>query len=516
MPVTIQDICALPDLGLTVVAGQSGTGRDVRWVHVSEVTDPTPWLQGDELLLTTGLKIGPDEDFREYVHRLADAGLAGIGFGVGLEHGDVPPAMIAAADERGIPVLRIPVDTPYMAISEAVSNMLAADRYDAIGRAFEAQQQLTKAALGSEKTLVREIARQLQGWAIQTDAAGEVLQAWPPESLERMPGLLPDLVRARESGGKGSASIISPGASTVIQPMSVDGLPRGFLLVGVDRPLGPYERLVLTAAVALLTLEAERSRSISARLHQLRSSVLAEALRDLQPSREAVRQIASWGVDSSAIRICVLLTTGGQAARLLLDRVIRLLSDADMPGAATLYQNGSDVLVAVLLPDASESTESLAAMVRQAEDVYLGIGDQYPVTELHRSFGGALQAASIGRSEHQSVTGFSDLAAMQLLLKSNNLDSLYTFLDRVLGPLRADQATGKNATLRQTLEVFLSCNGHWNEAASQLQVHRHTLRSRMEKIAVLTGRDPDSAYARMELWLALLIEGSFGQRSSLG
>ena len=47
----------LRDLEVRLVAGQSGIDNAVRWVHISEIVDPTPWLSGGELLLTTGLQL---------------------------------------------------------------------------------------------------------------------------------------------------------------------------------------------------------------------------------------------------------------------------------------------------------------------------------------------------------------------------------------------------------------------------------------------------------------------------
>ena len=55
---TVRDIVGLPDLSLGVAAGSEGLGTEIRWLHVSELADPTPWLEGGELLLTTGLGVG--------------------------------------------------------------------------------------------------------------------------------------------------------------------------------------------------------------------------------------------------------------------------------------------------------------------------------------------------------------------------------------------------------------------------------------------------------------------------
>ena len=75
----------LRELELEIAAGEAGLDRAVRWVHISELADPTPWLSGGELLLTTGLQLG--EDPAGYVGRLVQHGLTGLGFGVGFVDG---------------------------------------------------------------------------------------------------------------------------------------------------------------------------------------------------------------------------------------------------------------------------------------------------------------------------------------------------------------------------------------------------------------------------------------------
>ena len=50
----------LRDLDVHVRAGAESLDAPVRWVHISELEDPTPWLSGGELLLTTGLQLGDE------------------------------------------------------------------------------------------------------------------------------------------------------------------------------------------------------------------------------------------------------------------------------------------------------------------------------------------------------------------------------------------------------------------------------------------------------------------------
>ena len=57
---------------LRLMAGEGNATQPIRWVHASELEDPTPWLKGGEVILTTGMGVGstPAKQ-RAYVTRLA-------------------------------------------------------------------------------------------------------------------------------------------------------------------------------------------------------------------------------------------------------------------------------------------------------------------------------------------------------------------------------------------------------------------------------------------------------------
>src|SRR3712207_4772152 len=90
VPVTVSQLLGNPTLGLTRHARAAAVDRPISWVHVSELADPTPFLEGGELLLTTGLALEPGPALADYVRRLADAGVVGLGLGTGLGHETVP------------------------------------------------------------------------------------------------------------------------------------------------------------------------------------------------------------------------------------------------------------------------------------------------------------------------------------------------------------------------------------------------------------------------------------------
>ena len=79
----------------------------MRWVHITELLDPTPWLRGGELLLThracssTGAKAQ-----RELIERLAEHEIAGLGFGTGFAHKKLPAALAERRAQARLPAVR--------------------------------------------------------------------------------------------------------------------------------------------------------------------------------------------------------------------------------------------------------------------------------------------------------------------------------------------------------------------------------------------------------------------------
>jgi PucR family transcriptional regulator, purine catabolism regulatory protein len=132
MELTVESL--IGELGLELVSGRSAGHAHVRWVHSTELSDPTPWLKGGELLLTTGLQLKGPKAQRELVGRLADHEIAGLGFGTGFAHKRLPAALLAAARSREFPLFEVPYELPFIAITERVFTHLLDERYEILER----------------------------------------------------------------------------------------------------------------------------------------------------------------------------------------------------------------------------------------------------------------------------------------------------------------------------------------------------------------------------------------------
>ena len=122
------------ELGLQLASGEQSAHAHVRWVHSSELPDPTPWLKGGELLLTTGMQLPSPRIQRELIARLSEHDIAGLGFGTGFAHRRLPAALVGEARKRDFPVFEVPYELPFIAITERAFARLLDERYEMLQR----------------------------------------------------------------------------------------------------------------------------------------------------------------------------------------------------------------------------------------------------------------------------------------------------------------------------------------------------------------------------------------------
>src|SRR4051812_41081536 len=166
-------------VGLDLAAGRESASTPVRWVHITELPDPTPWLSGGELLLTTGIQLDDADKQRAFVSRLAGHGLAGLGFGTGFDHDKLPPALVDQARKLSFPVFDVPYEVPFIAITEKAFTRLVNEQYEVLQRGTAIHKRLERLVIEENglPAVVDELGRAIGGTVVVLDARGERLAA---------------------------------------------------------------------------------------------------------------------------------------------------------------------------------------------------------------------------------------------------------------------------------------------------------------------------------------------------
>ncbi|MGW7005354.1 PucR family transcriptional regulator [Streptomyces sp. NPDC054933] len=517
MPPTLASLVRTSALKLTVLAGGDRLDAAVRWVHTSELDDPTPYLEGGELLLTTGLKLGTDADaLRDYVYRLADAGVVGLGFGVGLGHDAVPEPLVSAAEERGLPLLRVPRPTPFIAISKAVSAAIAADQYKAVTTGLEAQRELTRAALAPDGTgaLLSRLAAHLDGWAALYDASGAVVAASPDWAGRRAARLGGEIERLRARPAPASAAVAGPGGAddrVEIQSLGTGRRPRGFLAVGTAERLDTPARYVVHAAVALLTLSLEQSRTLQDAERRFGAALLRMLLAGETGHARTVAGRRYGTLLERPVRVLIAEASQrpDKGERGDPEAALALLADQAEAAAARaaepLLTSLDGPRLTVLAADGGGVLAACAEYVEAAEVLAAGLSAAAPADEVPAAGSQAERALAVAHRRARALVEHDEVGAGSILPLLGD-DAVKAFAEGLLRPLRDHDATSRG-DLVKSLRAWLSRHGQWDAAAADLGVHRHTLRYRMRRVEEILGRSLDDPDVRMELWLALKSDG---------
>nr|WP_220479533.1 PucR family transcriptional regulator ligand-binding domain-containing protein [Halosaccharopolyspora lacisalsi] len=264
---TVSELADITRLGLVLRAGSAGADRLISWVHSSELTNPAQFLSGSELLLTTGLALPSSAAGQAaYVRKLADAGLAGLGFGIELGHDEIPSPLLVAADEAGLPVLEEPHRTPFIEISKTVSHVLA-DRNSAEARRIEsACNALTTAAMHADDLggLVTWLTAELSCWALLLDPRGRLTHAEPASASRHGPAVADDLDRLRATRPPSSAGCSADGQAIAVHSLGGATKLTGFLVVGRARTFTTTDHHITHIAGSLLTIALTQAKPVAA------------------------------------------------------------------------------------------------------------------------------------------------------------------------------------------------------------------------------------------------------------
>jgi purine catabolism regulator len=489
----------LSEVGLELAAGHASAGRSVRWVHATELTDPTPWLTGGELLLTTGIQLDSDERQREVVQRIADHGIAGVGLGVGFGHRTLPAALLEAAEERELPVFEVPYEVPFIAITERAFAHLVSEQYEALRRSTAIGGRLERLVLEERglDEVMRTVADAIGGSATVLGARGETIASSGP--LEAADW---DALRAATSAGGVVAAPLDERA-LVLPVVGRDRAPAQAWLAGVcDHALGDFERLILQQASTVVALELMRLRIARDTERRLAGDVLAEALTGRLHPEELAARLRPFGLGDE-VAVLAFDTADAGAAEPQLDAA---LARADVRALVAIR----GALLCAIVDGAGRDVVELARRMRgELGGAEAGVAAAASRTAsaqvLRRSFHEArcaLEAVRHLNGDAPDVASHSDLGSFALLLSLQDDEALNSFCDSVLsGVVEGDPDYAEE--LLRSLDAYLEHNGHWERAAAQVFCHRHTLRYRIRRVEELTGRSLGNPRDRIEFWLAL-------------
>jgi|GEM_PF-162665 len=536
MTLTMQDVMADPMFertAPTVEAGEAGMSGTVRWAYTNERYDIASFLSGGELVIIEGsalLSHMDDNEIIRYVDTLVDAGVAGLAIELVEGVRTVPPAMIAHANTRALPVIGMHRRMPFVDLCQSINTaivknqLLVQVRTDALATTMRTRLATARSAQDVAKTL--------------NDIFGESVAIFDSDGL-----------------------VVAHSGPT-IRPADAGRPAERTLVLDVRKNGGPLASIEITQRNRLA--DGQIAEQVSEVIRQVlpafiqtqpRNAMLAHVLRGPANERHATEQEAG---DAAAILQAIGLDSTNQLVPFVIgmdsvsssiDAVSRCLSGegtATISGGDGDDENGVDhiggriggapaqgaeegnivadegIVVDVLegnllfglyaasLGSTDRGNSGSSASAGKQSDSIAGtrlerrLADASALPGIWCIYGRAVSSVGMLLDEcgllqfaaremppaAGTVANLLDAAPKRLLGIERTRDAAGTLQSLMLG----DALLGHDSLLR-TLEACFDTGGNISKACGLLGIHRQTMYNRLEKIGDMTGVSKDDCMA---------------------
>lgn len=454
--------------------------RTISWCAPTEHMDPTPFLSVNALVLTNGMGLNV-RDYRiwdAYVERLVSVPVSALAFGVGAAHLDLPAGLIQACRDRGLPLLELPPEVPFVLVMRHVDLILASERSEELRKGWELADECTRLAAGGHS-----LAEVLARVAHVIDARVAVIDQ---NGFE--------LMSAGEAGGGTSRTTLRlPSDDSHRFRLMIEGLKSSIVLQPV---LGP-----VAAVIAMQLSYTLGSRSP---LHSPEAARFMEALYSGNgPALSSLRRFAlESGFNPDLTWGSVLIAGSGDTAPARL-RAVAWRARVHLQSCFTTVKFMEEAGLTTLLVQQSSASGELIEAVRDlfsdAPELSVVVSDCGSTSELPLSL--QLARRQLG-SPGVTLAPLADLTGIAQGLPNPGLVAISR---RLLAPLR----TAERSSLMETLEAYLRLSGNSRAICRELFIHRNTLSYRLTKIEELLRADFTDGQVRATYMLALtVVKGS--------
>jgi len=527
-----------------IVAGYQTLDNVVKGVTIMEAPDIVNWLAGGELLLTSlySAPVGT-LNYKDFVKKLAEKGVAAIAIKVGRFVERIPEDMIEAANQYGLPIIELDanvrfVDVMYPIMAELFNNQVVKlNYYKIIQERFTA---LALHCLGLEKiikTLEELIGnpvavydrnfKSMSTTTPQLEIFIEVADLFQRESLNDKLSFYRQMVKFPDLGEE-------PVPQVVVPIRAFNQVKAYLTVVEINKRLQEMDLICLEHAATVVTLDLVKKVAVQEVEQKFQNDLLENLITGNTALNNTLERAALIGWDLTKSYTIVLFD---------IDNIDGILADSkENPDKMYLQGLKSDVIsiitnsvrnhtknfilgtkndaIILLWPSTGDHSGHLDLIKKTGKEIQeqikkkvktvsvaIGIGDvALKVDEIPRSFKEARDAITFGRmiQGKHVIEAFSELGVFRILCKFAERNELHTFVPKPLLILMEHDRTNETDLLK-TLEIFLDCNGNASKAAKKLFIHYKTILYRLERIKEITGMDLATNEHRLEIEMGLKI-----------
>jgi purine catabolism regulator len=519
-----------------LVAGEKGLNRQIRWVHILEITHFEKLIHGQEMILTTGLGFNLDtESSVTYMEKLIQQNASCLCIEIGQYFEQVSDELIELADQAGFPLILFPHTVRFVDITQDLHSLIINRHHKMLQELESISREFYRLTLNAQGTsnVLKLLHKSTQNQIVYRPLHGNPLffPSMPPDQQEAMLQFLDTCGEELYGIKPNSAPNLHEYGDYTLVSKPVGALEQtwAYLIMSCPRKPQEYEYLLMESASLSIAQELLRTRYMEERKLFSENLWVDELISGRLEEEQQIKALI--GPDFKALnelnfRVCLIEIENlyemntipseneRESIRLHLSLILRaafekyyfrpLITLKNNRLAVIALDLRSKVPTKIRLQQALESLQDIGSDERLKDlKLLIGVGRSHlQLKNAYSSYQEAVQALSLYPCYDKSVLFYEELGVFQLLLSLNDGKTLQTFIRHYLGPL-IDHDLSKGSELLLTLKMYLDNDGSKQIAAQKLFIVRQSLYYRLEKMAELLGEDFMSAENRIAIQVAL-------------
>ena len=479
-----------------VIAGHKGLKRQVKWVHIVEVTSIKNLLNGNELILSTGIALQEEGSFLSLIQQLIECDAAAICIELDTNISSIPISVLKCADEYDFPIIVFEKEVPFVSITQDIHSVMINQQYDMMKKLDSFAQTLNKMLLGVNdcRDILQVLHNELNVPVLfqlkEQDAKVYPHLCSPEEEI-----LLKKYYRYKEAHDPHFAST---------KVILFDQEYAELCIYGGNHPFSEYELLIMDRTSTALAQYLMRELYFNEQKRLEESKWIMSWLKGEQSYDMLSTFMSEQKVSIHGGVVCICQTNRLREKETLDLTYFNLVTRSvfEQYGFQVVPERLGNDLIFILLDtrrigdwksrvtDAYEKILQTGFFKDASHTVFATGKYQLEMMDIHKSYDAARETLKFTSKVNgrENYYFFDDLHLFRLISIVNDNVNLYEMIEEYLSPL-LNYDRDHDGNLMNTLKVFLSCQGSKQETSKRLFIVRQTLYHRLKKIEDLLGEN---------------------------
>ncbi|MTI47426.1 PucR family transcriptional regulator [Sporosalibacterium faouarense] len=528
MPITVKNVLQLNSFKtVKLVAGFKGISRKVNNASLMEVPDIFPYVEANNLLITTLYPIYDNKDaIQELIPKLASQGLAGICIKPGRYIEEIPEIMIQQANNLQFPILQLPQDAN---LSDLVNDILELSLDKHIStlefRNYVHDKLMDLFLKGADiKTLVESLSNIVEFPVFLLDGELNIICTSKDIDVENISvianknisNIHADDIKVVINGKECTKD------SCIIYSINAGNTCFGYIILLKGQANGENLIVAVQQAALLIASVFHKNSAVLEKEKNFQDAFIRDILQGKVKSQiDAIKKakVFGWNLEFPQVIIVIKVLNSDETNKKtvyeniisssLVEKIFFKRLSIFTGNIKTVYLDDSLVVFinAIFINNIKQYCIDIGNVIvnelKKETDVGIGISkliediDRFPIaySEAHNSLsvGAILNRGSF-------VSHYDEYRIFNILKEIKDEDVLREYIESKLGEIiKYDNKNDLN--LMNTLRVIIEVNFNMKKAAKKLFIHYNTLRYRVEKLKEL-GIQIENGFEMGEIVLA--------------